>query len=192
MKRYLPYIIVFLIGAILGGICNYCVYHDRDVEIQRDTIVRYEKVPYSKVDLSKNTMKLELPSIGSPELVYIETHALDTIYRNNEEYVTLPRQFFFTKTDDAEIWHSGIDSRIDSLNVFRKTTNVTETINRANHKNAISIGVEARYHTSLSVPIYFQYESNITPWFSLYGQIGYEVHSRVWGVSVGTRFRIQW
>lgn len=193
MKKYLLYIVIFLIGA-LAGMWAHRQYHFRDTTkmSQNDTIVRLDTIKYSKLELIGKNYNLDIPKIGSPELVYIPTHSLDTIYRDNIQYVTLPRQFYFTETEDAQIWHSGIDSTIDSLNVFRRNTTITQTIQPVTKRNALSIGIEGMYMKSLYVPAFLEYESRIKPWLSAYGKVAYNIPTRDWGIWLGVKMRIEW
>lgn len=192
MKKHLLYIVIFLIGA-LAGMWAHRQYHFRDATKmpQNDTIVRFDTLRYSRFELTTNRCRLDVPKISSPELVYIPTHSLDTIYRDSVRYVTLPRQYYFTETEDAQIWHSGIDSRIDSLNVFRRNTTVTKT-QAVTRRHALGIGMEARYMTAFSAPVYLQYESRIKPWLSVYARVDYDISLRQWGVQTGVRTQIQW
>ena len=193
MKKYIPYLVIFLIGA-LAGMWAHRQYHFRDATemSQNDTIVRLDTIRYSKLELMGKNYNLDVPKIGSPELVYIPTHSLDTIYRDNIQYVTLPRQFYFTETEDAQIWHSGIDSTIDSLNVFRKNTTITQTIQPVTKRNALSIGIEANYATIPSFPVQLEYAYHIKPWFNIYGYAEYELLRKHWGIGIGTKIEISW
>jgi hypothetical protein len=160
--------------------------------IQNDTIVKYEKIPYSRLELASSTYKLDVPKVGVRELVYIPVHSLDTIYRDNIQFATLPRENYFTKTKDAEIWHSGIDSRIDSLNVFRTSTSITESIRKKTKRNSICLGIETNYSNSFSFPIQAQYSYKVLPWFELSGYAEYEIKSRQLGVGIGASFVIEY
>ena len=193
MKKYIPYLVIFLIGA-LAGMWAHRQYHFRDATKmpQNDTIVRLDTIRYSKLELIGKNYNLDVPKIGSPELVYIPTHSLDTIYRDNIQYVTLPRQFYFTETEDAQIWHSGIDSTIDSLNVFRRNATITQTIQSVTKRNALSIGIEASYLNTLSTPIYLEYERMLHKNIGFYGQIFYDLPTRQYGVGIGMHFQLEW
>ena len=193
MKKYLLYIVIFLIGA-LAGMWAHRQYHFRDDTkmLQNDTIVRFDTIRHSRLELTTNTCKLNIPKISRKELVYIPSDSVSIIYRDSIRYVTLPRQYFYTKVEDAEIWHSGIDSTIDSLNVVRKTTNVTETIQRKPKKNSCSIGIEATYTGAFRMPIQAQYSHKIIPWLSIYGYAEYDVITRQMGVGVGTQITLEY
>lgn len=195
--KYTKYIILFAIGLLIGGgICRTYTDHFRGgARSETDTIYVHDTVRYSRLELSEKIGQLDVPKVGSPELVYIPTHSLDTIYRDNIQYVTLPRQFFHTKTQDAEIWHSGIDSTIDSLVVFRnnmvisKTETTTQTVTK---RHGLSIGIEANYATIPSFPVQLEYAYRIKPWFNIYGYAEYELLRKQWGIGIGTKIEISW
>lgn len=193
MRKYVIYLVVFLIGAAAGmWLCR--SYHFRDVTgmFQNDTIVRFDTIRYSKLELIGKNYNLDIPKIGSPELVYIPTHSLDTIYRDNIKYVTLPRQYFHTTTPDAEIWHSGVDSRIDSLVVFRKTEKVTQSVVPKTKRHGLGVGIEANYAESFRMPVQLEYSYNVKPWLSVYGYVEYELFTRQAGAGIGTKLTVSW
>ena len=192
MKKYIPYLATLVLGMVIGWLWREHHFADAGNMIQRDTVVRFDTIHYSRIDLSESTMKLDVPKIGTKELVYLETSSLDTIYRDSVRYVTLPREYFFTKTEDAEIWHSGIDSRIDSLNIVRKNVKITEQTSRKNVKNSVSIGIEANYAEALRTPIQLQYAYKIIPWLSIYGYAEYELITHQMGVGIGTSITIEY
>ena len=115
---------MWIFGYIMGA------EHFRDATkmIQRDTIVRYDTMRYSRLELETLSHRLDVPKIDVPKLAILDVEKMDTIYKDNVMYITYPRENYYTKANDVEIWHSGIDSTIDSLNVVRKTQNITETI----------------------------------------------------------------
>lgn len=196
MNKYLPYIVIFLIGA-LAGMWVHRQYHFREVTKMSltDTVVVHDTVRYSRLELVTNSHRLNIPKVGKKDYIYIPSDSVTTIYRDNIQYVTLPRQFFHTKTQDAEIWHSGIDSTIDSLVVFRndmvisKTETTTQTVTK---RHGLSIGIEANYATIPSFPVQLEYAYHIKPWFNIYGYAEYELLRRQWGIGVGTKIEISW
>lgn len=112
----------WLIGCVMGR------HHFREATkmLQRDTTYVYDTIRYSRLDLASNTYELDIPKIDKAEMVFIPESSTTIIYRDSIRYVTLPREYFYTKTEDAEIWHSGVQSTIDSLNVFRKSATIKE------------------------------------------------------------------
>lgn len=193
MKKYIPYLVIFLIGA-LAGMWAHRQYHFRDATkmLQNDTIVRFDTIRHSRLELVRNTYELDLPKIDNPRMVLVPADSVSIIYRDSVRYVTMPRQYFYTKVEDAEIWHSGIDSTIDSLNVVRKTQEVTRTALTKPKLNSIGIGMETTYMTALSTPIYIEYERMLKPWMSVYGQIAYDLPSQKYGVGMGLKMQLEW
>lgn len=94
---------------------------------QADTIIKYDTMRYSRLELESNSLALKIPKIDVPRLSFLEIEKVDTIYKDNVMYLTYPRGSFYTKMGDAEIWHSGIDCTIDSLNIVQRTQNITES-----------------------------------------------------------------
>lgn len=196
MKKSIPYLVIFLIGA-LAGMWAHRQYHFRGVTKmpQNDTIVRFDTIRYSRLELTTNSYRLDIPKVSTPEWVYVPSDSTTIIYRDSVRYVTLPRQYFFTRTADAEIYHSGIDSRIDSLNVFHKTQTITHTqtvSQTVTKRNELSLGIGLAYSTDLFAPVQLEYSYNALPWLSVYGYAEYELFRKQFGIGAGTRVRIGW
>lgn len=116
---------LLILGFVIGILCR--PNHFRDTtDMVKDTLVIYDTARYSKLELASKSYRLNVPKIESPSVVYIPADSTTIIYRDSIRYVTLTREYFYTKTEDAEIWHSGVQSTIDSLNVFRKSATIKE------------------------------------------------------------------
>lgn len=159
---------------------------------QNDTIVRLDTIKHSRFELVRNTYKLDIPKISRPELVYIPADSTTIIYRDSIRYVTLPRQYFFTSTDDVEIWHSGIDSTIDSLNVVRKTQEITKATQPVTKRNALGLGLEMNYTSYPYMPIYLEYSYLLHKNVEMFVKVFYDVPSQQMGVGMGVQFQIGW
>lgn len=191
MKKFLPYIIVAVLGIVIGWLCRGRFIGDAPA-VQRDTTVVYDTVRYSRLQLAANTVRLKVPKIPVPEYVFIREDSTSIIYRDSIRYVTLPRQFFYTRTTEAEIFHSGIDSRIDSLNVYMRNTNITQVIRSREKKHSIGMGIEANYATAFNMPVQLEYSYMVRPWLSVYGYAEYELVRRQIGAGIGTRVSFDW
>jgi hypothetical protein len=124
--------------------------------------------------------------------VFIETERLDTVYRDNIQYVKMPREYYYTRVKDAEVWHSGIDSTIDSLNVVVKTAEITKNTISAQPKNSIGIGIEPSYMNTLSIPIYLEYGRMLHKNVEIYCQIAYDLPSKTFGAGIGAKVSVEW
>lgn len=191
MKKYIPYILVLVVGFVIGILCR--PNHFRDTaDMVKDTLVIYDTARYSKLELASKSYRLNIPKIESPSLVYIPADSTTIIYRDSIRYVTMPRQYFFTSTDDVEIWHSGIDSTIDSLNVVRKTQEITKTTQSVTNRNTLGVGIEVGYMTALSVPIYLEYGRMLNDNIEVYGRVMRDIRLDMTGASIGTRIQFGW
>jgi hypothetical protein len=127
-------------------------------------------------------------------MVFIPADSVTIIYRDSIRYITLPRQNYYTKTEEVQIWHSGIDSTIDSLSLLFPMTSIvqTEKVARNPKKHAIGIGIEANYNTTFNMPVQLEYTYNVKPWLSIYGYAEYELFRKQFGIGAGTKAFIEW
>ena len=192
MQKIFAYIGVMIVGVVIG--CLLPDYHFRDEVkmLQRDTIGRFDTIRYSRLELVTNSNALKIPKIDVPKLAFLDVEKVDTIYKDNVMYLTYPRESYYTKAKDVEIWYSGIDSTIDSLNVVQKTQNIKETQQVKVARNSISLGIEASYLTTPSLPIYLEYGRMFHKNVEMYGQIAYDLQSRQWGVGIGVELKFGW
>ena len=184
---------IFLFGVVVG-ICPPLLFCSKDGESSNemthsDTTYVYKMVPYSKIDLEANRQRLEVPNINVPRMVMVPEDSVTVVYKDSIKYVALPRQFYYTSTDDVEIWYSGVDPQIDSVNVFSRSSVITHTIKNV-PKNRVGVGVEASYYGSLCCPIYFEYEHDFKPWLSCYLRLGHDMISRSHGAVAGMKMKI--
>ena len=183
--------LLLILGFVIGIICR--PNHFRDAtDMVKDTLVIYDTARYSKLELASKSYRLNVPKIESPSLVYIPADSTTIIYRDSIRYVTLPRQYFFTSTDDVEIWHSGIDSTIDSLNVVRKTQEITKVTQTVTNRNALGIGFEMNYINYPYIPIYLEYSYLLHRNVEMYARFLYDLPSHQIGVGLGTKVSIGW
>ena len=181
--------LLLILGLVSGlFICRSCAPETEIV--QKDTVTVEKKVYYSKLDLESKTYRLEIPDVGLKEYVFF--HVDSIIYKDKVIYATAERQYFFTKVDKAEIWHSGIDSRIDSLNVYTETTTITERIQPVTKRNSLEFGIETNYSTMFSIPLHLEYSRNVNDWLSVYGYGEYELLRKQFGVGAGTKIAFGW
>ena len=190
MKSIIPYIVIFIIG-IAAGMCLCRSFFPRmEVDVQKDTVVTYKTKYYSKLDLQHHTYKLDVPKLSTKEYVYINDTT--TIYNENVKYLAAPRQYFRTSIDDAEIFHSGIDSRIDSLKLYVKTKTITEYIQPIKKPHMLTLGIEAHYSTMFRLPLKLKYSYEVNDWLSVFGYGEYELLHKKFGAGAGTNIFFRW
>lgn len=183
--------LLLILGFVIGILCR--PNHFRDTaDMVKDTLVIYDTARYSKLELTSKSYRLNAPKIESPSLVYIPADSTTIIYRDSIRYVTLPRQYFFTSTDDVEIWHSGIDSTIDSLNVVRKTQEITKATQSVTKRNALAIGLDMNYSGHPDVPIYLEYSYLLHRNVEMSARLQYDLPSQEIGFGLGAKISIGW
>lgn len=189
MKKIIPYIIVLAVGVVLGLIFR--PDHIREESIRVDTTFVYDTIKYSRLELAMNTYKLKVPKVNKNKYVYVPSDSVSVVYKESIKYVMMSREYFYTEADGVKIWHSGIDSTIDSLNVERKTAYITTT-KTIRHKNRLSFGIEASYSTIPHIPIYLEYGRMLHPNVEIYVKIFYDMPRFNPGVGAGIRTKIGW
>lgn len=195
MKRNLIILASVLILGIIAGVWLCAKLHPalRNTEPQRDTIVVQKIVQYTPLELKDKTIKLDVPRLSTLAMVLIPYDSTKVVYRDNIQYLPAPREYYFTKTDEAEIYHSGIDSRIDSLKIVSLITNFTNVTHvRKEKKHSIELGIEASYARVFEMPMQLEYSYAIKPWLSVYGYAQYELFTKQFGAGAGTKVYIGW
>lgn len=182
MKRYILYLVIFLIGAVAGMWLHWQRNPYREVTvIQRDTVVRVDTVrEYCPVEIRKE--------VTDTMLIVLK----DTVRVKDTLYISLPRERKIYASEDYYAEVSGYRPSLDYLEVYRKTEVVTERLSPVRKKNTLSIGLEADYINALSVPFYIEYERMIHSNVGVYGQIIYGLPEMQLGVGIGIKAQIEW
>ena len=197
MKKYLPHIIAFKVGALIASLvfllirANEKKIDENGVLVNTETITERHTVYVSKDEMQTD----ELPE-AEKEYVYVQLppEVIDTVIHDTTyiyKDIPLQKQHYHTKANDVEIWHSGIQSSIDSLINVRETK-VINNVYRKDKKNSISFGVDVNYAGCFHVPLQLEYTRDVTPWFSVgvYGE--YEPVLRQFGGGVTAKVNISW
>ena len=185
-------VIVFLLGIVAGGLLLTLGSVEREEEPEIVIEGHSDTIFYSRLDLKAKTYKIDVPKISVKNYIYVQSDSVKVVYKDSIQYIMLPRQYYYTNTDDAEIWHSGIDSTIDSLNVVRKTEVITKTTQEPFKKNRLSLGAEVGYFTFPYIPIYLEYSRMLHRNVEFYVRALYDVPSESCGASVGAKLQVGW
>jgi hypothetical protein len=111
----------------------------------------------------------------------------DTIVRNDTVYIPLPRETKIYAEKDYYAEVSGYEPSLDYLEFFPTTTVVTEKVADARPKNSIGLGIEPSYLNTFSIPIYLEYTRMLHKNLEIYGQVGYDLPTRMWGAGIGVK-----
>lgn len=195
IKKYKYYLVFFIVGIGVGMLLclvpSSMKIQEKDVLVKSNTIVKEVVKAYTPLELKKNTIKLNVPNISTKEYVLLSADPT-IIYRDSVRYVTLPREYFYTKQDDVEIWHSGIDSRIDSLRYTKRETVVTDTYKRRDWRHEVQLYGSVGYHQGMRIPVGVEYSFYPKRWIGIGGKAEYDISTKTTGVYATARFRIGW
>lgn len=178
MTKYIPYIITFVLGFILAYfILGNKTIPDK-VESTSDTIY------ISKID----TFRVHEPK-------YITKTIIDTfkIVVNEKDTVYLPKeQKYYSKANVYDVWVSGYEPNLDSINVYTKTEyqTITNTITNTKYIQKVSL------YGSIGVS---KYDGKIVPTFDLTlntkgnisfgGSVGLIGNKPLYGLKIGYKLK---
>lgn len=181
MKKILPYIIVVVLGMVIGWLCRGCFHADKTPIAQRDTLVRVDTIR------EDNPMHIK-ESVIDTMLVVLR----DTIRLRDTLFLSLPfeKKIYGNSEYYAEV--SGYRPNLDYIEVYPKTRVVTERTMEKRKMNSLSAGVELGYMNGLTLPIYLEYERMLQKNVGIYGQMLYDLNARQFGVSAGVHLQFEW
>lgn len=188
MKRYNIYIAValFVLGVVIGLWSCRSYYVHKDADVQRDTIFVRDTFHYTKEKIVTKNVLVEKPCT-----TYVKV--TDTLYKENTKYIGLPRQYYFSKVKDVGIYHSGIESTIDSLYFINTTANVYNTIIPKEKKHSLTIygglGYKDRFVTA---PCGAKYLYHPATWFGVGGKYEYDVILETHAILATTEINFRW
>ena len=193
MGRVLRYLLAVLVGVAVGlCLSPFKGVKDRDILVQTDTIIKEVVKAYNRLELAGNTRKINVPNVSTKEYVWLQADSATIIYRDSVRYVTLPREYYYTKQDDVEIWRSGIDSRIDSLQYKARQVTITDTYRRKDFRHELGIYAQAGYNRGFAAPVGVQYLYKPVNWFGIGGNIEYDIKQKTLAVYAKGSFLIHW
>lgn len=191
MKKHILLLAILLVGMVIGWLCR-TTYSHRETTIQRDTVFRYDTIHYSRMELDSKTYKIDVPKIGRLSMVLFPIDKVDTVYKDKKVYIAMEREYRCTELDGIEIFHSGIDSTIDSLNVVSKTVEIVESYIPRSVRNRVTVGMEASYLNTFLTPIYLEYERMLHKNVGIYARGSFDMLTQSKGISLGVRANLEW
>lgn len=185
MKKYIPYIIAFVVGiGLVTLICQKDHIKDAEVITQSDTIYIWDTIV--------KTVPREIKKTKSTDTIFIAT--VDTVMMRDTVFVAVPREIKEYKDKDYYARVSGYAPSLDYIEVYTKTTivNDTKTITAKPDRHNIGAGIEAGYMHTLTIPAYLEYRYIPKQWMEVYGRAEYDLPSQTPGARVGLRLGIGW
>lgn len=198
MNKYVPHIIAFLAGALVTALVFLLIHANAKKIDQNGELVKTETI--TKIDTIVVTKEKIVTEIvekeGETEYIYvqlppevIEKIVYDTTYIYRD--IPLKKEHYYSKADDVEIWHSGIQSEIDSLVNYRQTT-IVNNVYRKDKKNSISFGLDMNYSDAFRMPLQLEYTYDIVPWLSFGTYAEYELRYKGFGGGMSLKVNIGW
>lgn len=177
MKQALTIAVIAIAAFLLGTLMP------RSPSPEPERIVEYRDTSYSRLSLG-DIKKLEIPEVkGVPSVVYVPETEVKIEYRDSIRYVVLDREHKFLENPDVNIWYSGIDPTIDSLQVKRQTVIQKEPWKR----HSISLSGEVGFNM---LGVGAEYEYNVFKWFSVSANAGYDFYMKQPYVSASAKIRL--
>lgn len=156
---------------------------------KRDTVFVYDTVRYGKDELADATT--ELPPAPQPEYIYVPEIIIKKDVVHDTTYIVLPRRQYYTEKEGLCIWHSGVQSRIDSVD-YASRSYVIKPVPQKKKMNALSVGMEANHTGAFRIPARAQYTRDINDWFAVYAYAEYDLLNKQLGGGAGGKFNIRW
>ena len=148
---------------------------------------------YGKLELETSRHRLNMPKLDAPQVVFVPEEKTTVIVKDSISYVMLDREAFYTETKDAKIWHSGVDSRIDSLIVTSWNERVTTTYHEKNFQNSLSFYGAVGYDSQdLLLPVGIEYLYHPKKWMGFGAKIEYDAHVKDVSVLATARITLRW
>lgn len=193
IKQVLRYLLAICVGVAVGlCLSPFKGAKDRDILVKTDTVIKEVVKAYDRLELAGNTHRINVPNISTSKYVWLQADSATIIYRDSVRYVHLPREYYYTKQNDVEIWHSGIDSRIDSLRYRAREVTITDTYRRKDFRHELGVYAQVGYRRGFSAPVGFQYLYKPVSWFGIGGKIEYDIKQKTTAVYAKGAFLIHW
>lgn len=183
MKKNIIIGALLLILGLVSGlfICRSCSTPEEAEIVQIDTVVVRDTIreyyPIEKEKKVVDTMRIVVR---------------DTVRIADTLYMSLPLEVKLYSTDEYYAEVSGYRPSLDYIEVYPKTTIITQSVSKATTKNTLSIGMETSYLNTVSIPIYLEYGRMLHKNVEIYGQIFYDLPGKQWGAGIGAEFKFDW
>lgn len=166
MKQTIIYIAVGIVALAAGVGAGWLWRGSRPPQteylVQSDTL-------YIRDTIRENKPVLKAEIVIEGAEITIE----DSLVIRRGDFIVLPRMQRYYSSEDYEAWVSGYNPRLDSVNVFRSTAYITNTVTEVPKTNCIALESSASWCGAWGVSVSAQYTHE---WRRFYagGGIGYD------------------
>lgn len=180
MKKYIV-IALIAVGCFLLG-----TLMPRGAKMKREEVVVYRDTSYSRLSLG-DIKKFDIPEVrGVPSVLYIPETEIRTVIKDSICYVVMDREHKFLENPDVNIWYSGIDPTIDSLQVKRQTVIQKEPWKRHN----LYLGAQTGYYSDFRLSVGAMYQYDVFRWLSVDFGAGYDMYLKQPYAMAGLKVRV--
>ena len=179
----LAFLFVFVIGVIVGFLAT--ERHFRDATkmiVKSDTTYVY--------DTTRIVMPTVTNHIHTTDTMLVV--ARDTLVVHDTTYVVLQKEVKEYRGEEYYAKVSGYRPNLDYIEVYPKTTIITNTERIATKKNFVSLGMDVGYLNAFTFPIYLEYERRLYENFGIHARMQYDLSKKTIGAEVGASIGIGW
>lgn len=172
-----------MLGFVVGLLCRPEHFRD-EVKMLTDTLVVVDTHIIEKPVVVERTIK---------DSLLVAVH--DTIRIKDTLYMPILIETKTYKGEDYFAEISGYKANLERIEVYPKNVVISKTettIQTVTNRNGLTIGIEPSYCTTLSIPIYLEYERMLHRNIGIRGKIFYDLPTRMYGVGIGVNVQIGW
>ena len=173
--------LLIVLGFVIGLMCR--KEHIREVtKMLTDTLVVVD------THIIENPVLVEK---HTKETLLVAVH--DTTIINDTIFVPIPKEKKIYKGEDYLAEISGYKANLDRIEVYPKTTTITETITQSvTNRNALAIGLDMNYSSHPDIPIYLEYSYLLHRNVEMSARLQYDLPSQEIGFGLGAKVSIGW
>lgn len=176
----LAFLLVFVVGLLVGFYAT--ERHFRGVTkmlVKSDTTYVY--------DTTRIVMPPVISHIHTTDTMLVVVS--DTLVLHDTTYLVLQNEVKEYKGEEYYAKVSGYRPSLDYIEVYPKTTIITNT---ERQKNRLSMGIDAGYMRNAYMPIYIGYERMLHKNVGISAKLLYDMPSKSIGAEVGASVNIGW
>lgn len=176
-------VLLIMLGFVVGLLCRPEHFRD-EVKMLTDTLVVVDTHIIEKPVIVERTIK---------DSLLVAVH--DTIRIKDTLYMPILIETKTYKGEDYFAEISGYKANLERIEVYPKNVVISKTettIQTVTNRNSLTIGIEPSYCTTLSIPIYLEYERMLHENFGLNAGLFYDLPVRQFGAYFGIFAQIGW
>lgn len=175
--------LLIVIGILIGLQCRPKHFREVTKKVTDTLVVRDTHIIEKPVVVERTSKETLLVAVHDTtrikDTVYVPLVIEKRVYKGEEYY--------------AEV--SGYQPSLDKIVIYPKTQVISKmerTTQTVTNRNALKLGIEASYCSTLSIPIYLEYERMLQENVGISGKVMYDLPTRLWGVGIGANVQFGW